>query len=1026
MDDDQSEGIYIKDEGLESQNPHRTKTESEDSSVESEHSSVKESKNQKTFKCFICGKIFTVESACKEHINICIQEGRKDYKCDKCGKLFFLELNFKKHIQFAHGSKEYKKCLGKVHCESCGKTFEKKYLLKRHLRTEHEFNCKFCHKLFADLSSKQKHICIKDDIKCDICGKLLTSKRNLYNHIQKIHAGQKDFQCIHCGMYKCTQNDLRTHVRTIHELEIEDTTNSKTEEDEDIAKPSKRIRLEVEDDFMESSNQEIQNDCFELQPNPFGFTGNSPEINDPLQTIVEPKNILNDHQDDNFKAKTNEIVNDPLNVDIVVKEEPIVVVKEEPIEIASDTNISMNSKLDLGSIKIDEDKSPDVLSFEEKSKHKENKLDYDIFQTIQGETQSKDPLELSKEEEETEKFPKCKNGSENENIVKVISLKTKAPNENIVKVALTMVENEKGHVKFEKTAKIPSENLNEVKDHPEPFHVESHLRKYELPYGWIKTCVQRQNSSGHWDVYLHSPSLGPKAPRVKFRSNPEVTQFLKINPNIPYDPHLTKICRPPDLIGGGKSKSKEQPIVLPLECDEKKERSSRRSNAKINYNEAVLESKNDPLNQIGSESSSDEEYDCEFCEKSFSKEEKLMKHILKIHEGHKDHIQTIHEEILEPNSDPLNQSDDEIEINLPNDWKCDFCGKSFSRKYINKHIRTVHEGQKDHKCKSCGELFTRPESLKRHIHNIHEGRKDYKCELCGRSFSQSGIMKVHMKTHEGQTEIKQYEELIRDWKCEHCSKSYSRADHLRSHIKTVHADQNDFKCDFCEKSFTRADNLRIHVRTVHEENIVYKGRSKTILGKMDKFKIYNCHYCEKSFNYKKTLKNHTANVHGVNIGHHICKFCGKSFSKEHDLIIHKCLQTLNPKIPSSKNNSNSKPETLPNIKKIINTEKENLSDSSSSAIEKTKMDNFENKSMHEDYQCNLCEAKNQKIFTSPQDLMRHHYIFHEGHKCITCGLVFATTKLLNDHNHKLHGYLDNKCYFCFYDYESEEILERHR
>merc|ERR1711994_733482 len=135
--------------------------------------------------------------------------------------------------------------------------------------------------------------------------------------------------------------------------------------------------------------------------------------------------------------------------------------------------------------------------------------------------------------------------------------------------------------------------------------------------------------------------------------------------------------------------------------------------------------------------------------------------------------------------------------------------------------------------------------------------------------------------------------------------------------------------------------------------IVYKGRSKTILGKMDKFKIYNCHYCEKSFNYKKTLKNHTANVHGVNIGHHICKFCGKSFSKEHELIIHKCLQTLNPKIPSSKNNSNSKPETLPNIKNIINTEKENLSDSSASASEKTRMENFENKSMHEDYQCNL-------------------------------------------------------------------------
>ena len=150
---------------MESKSSHRNKNESEDSSVKSEDLSVEESKNQKTFKCFICGKIFTIESACKEHINICIQEGRKDYKCEKCGKLFFLELNFKKHIQFAHGGKGYRKHVKHGHqvhhhCESCGKTFDKKTQLESHIRTEHEsnFDCRFCHKSFSYLSSREKQV----------------------------------------------------------------------------------------------------------------------------------------------------------------------------------------------------------------------------------------------------------------------------------------------------------------------------------------------------------------------------------------------------------------------------------------------------------------------------------------------------------------------------------------------------------------------------------------------------------------------------------------------------------------------------------------------------------------------------------------------------------------------------------------------------------------------------------------------------------------------------------------------------
>ena len=70
--------------------------------------------------------------------------------------------------------------------------------------------------------------------------------------------------------------------------------------------------------------------------------------------------------------------------------------------------------------------------------------------------------------------------------------------------------------------------------------------------------------------------------------------------------------------------------------------------------------------------------------------------------------------------------------------------------YLKKHIHTVYEGHKDHKCKSCGKSFSQVGSLKIHKRTIHEGHKDYKCESCGKSFSQVGNLKIHKRrrTHQ--------------------------------------------------------------------------------------------------------------------------------------------------------------------------------------------------------------------------------------------------------------------------------------
>ena len=44
---------------------------------------------------------------------------------------------------------------------------------------------------------------------------------------------------------------------------------------------------------------------------------------------------------------------------------------------------------------------------------------------------------------------------------------------------------------------------------------------------------------------------------------------------------------------------------------------------------------------------------------------------------------------------------------------------------MRRHIKTVHEGHKDFKCKSCIKPFTLAGCLRGHTKNIHKGHKHF-------------------------------------------------------------------------------------------------------------------------------------------------------------------------------------------------------------------------------------------------------------------------------------------------------------
>ena len=120
------------------------------------------------------------------------------------------------------------------------------------------------------------------------------------------------------------------------------------------------------------------------------------------------------------------------------------------------------------------------------------------------------------------------------------------------------------------------------------------------------------------------------------------------------------------------------------------------------------------------ETNSIKSFSCEICEKNFSSSAYKKQHIGIVHEEEKKFI-------------------------------CNICSSSFgSKTELSFHIENNHQGE-HHACKCCGKVFARSGGLEKHIKAIHESQRNYKCDSCGKSFNLSGPLKKHINIiHKGQ------------------------------------------------------------------------------------------------------------------------------------------------------------------------------------------------------------------------------------------------------------------------------------
>ena len=128
---------------------------------------------------------------------------------------------------------------------------------------------------------------------------------------------------------------------------------------------------------------------------------------------------------------------------------------------------------------------------------------------------------------------------------------------------------------------------------------------------------------------------------------------------------------------------------------------------------------------------------------------------------------------------------------------CEQCGKRFPRlDRLKRHIKTVHEQQRDFECGVCRKRFASQYHLDRHLLQVHA------CDVCGELF-ESGTLRAHM---------------VSAHYCEFCGRCFKADRDLWEHKRTdchLGGVPGGRKCHECGVTATTAMKMLAHMRSKH-------------------------------------------------------------------------------------------------------------------------------------------------------------------------------------------------------------------
>lgn len=369
----------------------------------------------------------------------------------------------------------------------------------------------------------------------------------------------------------------------------------------------------------------------------------------------------------------------------------------------------------------------------------------------------------------------------------------------------------------------------------------------------------------------------------------------------------------------------------------------------------------------------------------------------------KDEIYTGNTEFKEP-----------IEVKLPNisdgnkkSYKCNFCGKEFSRSdHLNRHIVT-HTGQKQFQCDFCGKEFARKDKLKLHkssAHNTTEEQKHY-CS-CGMEFineydfyDHKQENPEHKKIENVQTSIKQESSddptqfqysLNSNFREVNGKKLVFKVKKKLKGKKKMKKKNSSYPCKYCDVIFPYAKDRKTHSLEVHWSELKERGlifnHNNTV-----NIKNFHCDFenCDRAFRHRCEKNDHIAAVHRGE-KNYVCEICSKAFPYRKSLKIHMEL----------KHNEGPIENILCTLCGGVFPSKLKLQIHIDCA-HKIKVKKF---------LCKFCDFK-----THAKNVITEHERTHTGEKpeiCAWCGKGFNAKKTLKNHERLHTGEKPYKCQHC--------------
>ena len=202
------------------------------------------------------------------------------------------------------------------------------------------------------------------------------------------------------------------------------------------------------------------------------------------------------------------------------------------------------------------------------------------------------------------------------------------------------------------------------------------------------------------------------------------------------------------------------------------------------------------------------------------------------------------------------------------EYECDVCEKRFTRPdHLVVHQRK-HTGEKPFECDVCQKRFSRTSSLTLHK-RTHTGEKPYKCDVCQKRFSHTRSLTLHKRTHTGE---KLYEcdvcqkmfAVLSGFKrhktihllCRLCGREIIQPHDVQEYfVEGEHTKQ--CTCNKCDEKFSNSKKLMKHIARQHGNDGTYQCRLCQELESSEPTGVgYICSVCDVVFDFPRELEDH--------------------------------------------------------------------------------------------------------------------------------------------------------------------------